>query len=327
MMRVALLDDYQGVALRMADWTSLAPRACIEAFGEHIADPDALAERLHPFHCVMLMRERTRFPRALFARLPNLRLLVTAAMWNVAIDLEAASEYGVQVCGTGDLSDSTPELTLGLILGLARHIAEEDRAVRAGKWQTRLGTILKGKTLGVLGLGTLGTKVTALGRALGMEVIAWSANLTAERAASVGARRVDKEMLFAHSDVLTIHLKLSERTRGLVTAGDLAHMKPTAYLVNTSRGPIIEEAALIAALRERRIAGAGLDVFDQEPLPLDHPFRTLDNVLVTPHIGYVSEENYRLIYGDTLEDIRAFLDGKVIRAMNRPERLRPAPPI
>ena len=322
MMRVALLDDYQGVA--MADWGSLSPRATVEAIREHITDPDALAARLHPFHCVMLMRERTRFPRALFARLPNLRLIVTAAMWNVAIDLEAATEYGVQVCGTGDVSDSTPELTLGLILGLTRHIAEEDRAVRAGKWQTTLGTIVRGKTLGILGLGVLGTKVAALGRALGMEVIAWSANLTDERAREAGAARVEKDALFERSDVLTIHLKLSDRTRGLVTARDLARMKPTAYLVNTSRGPIVDEAALIAVVKDHRIAGAGLDVFDQEPLPLDHPFRRLDNVLITPHIGYVSEENYRLIYGDTLEDIRAFLDGKVIRAMNTPAVRAPA---
>jgi phosphoglycerate dehydrogenase-like enzyme len=318
MLRVALLDDYQGVALRMADWASLAPRARIDAFSDHIADRDALAERLLPYDCVMLMRERTQFPRALFERLPNLRLLVTAAMWNVAIDLEAASAHGVQVCGTGDVSDSTPELTLGLMLGLSRRIAQEDRAVRAGQWQTTLGAILKGKVLGVLGLGILGTKVAALGRALGMEVIAWSANLTAERAREAGATRVEKEALLERADMVTIHLKLSDRTRGLITARDLARMKPSAYLVNTSRGPIVEEAALIAALRERRIAGAGLDVFDHEPLPLDHPFRTLDNVLITPHIGYVSEENYRLIYGDTLEDIRAFLDGRVVRAMNRP---------
>lgn len=318
MMRVALLDDYQGVALRMADWKSLAPRAEVEAFADHLDDMDSLAQRLRPFHCVMLMRERTRFPRALIERLPDLRLIVTAAMWNVAIDLDAATDHNVQVCGTGDLSDSTPELTLGLVLGLARRIAQEDRAVRAGRWQTTLGTILRGKTLGVLGLGVLGTKVAALGHALGMQMIAWSANLTAERASAVGAVRVEKDALFERADVLTIHLKLSDRTRGLVTALDLARMKPTAYLINTSRGPIVEEPALITALREGRIAGAGLDVFDQEPLPLDHPFRRLENVLLTPHIGYVSEENYRLIYGDVLEDIRGFLDGSVIRAMNRP---------
>lgn len=316
MFRIALLDDYQSVALALADWSSLQPRAEVTAFSDHIEDLDQLVARLRPFHCVMAMRERTRFSRELIARLPNLRLIVSAAMWNVAIDLEAASEHGVQVCGTGDQSTATPELTLGMMLSLARNIHLESRAIREGRWQTTLGFALRDKTLAVLGLGDLGTKVAALGRALGMTVIAWSQNLTPERAHQAGAGYVEKDALFAAADFLTIHLKLSERTRGLVTAAELARMKPTDYLINTSRGPIVDEAALLAALREHRIAGAALDVFDREPLPLDHPFRQMDNVLAMPHVGFVTEENYRVFYGDALEDIRGFLDGDVIRAMN-----------
>lgn len=316
MFRVALLDDYQNVALKLADWSSLGPRVEVTAFADHIDDLDRLAERLHPFHCIMAMRERTRFSRALIERLPNLRLIVSAAMWNVAIDLEAATEHGIQVCGTGDQSNATPELTLGLILALARHIHREAQAIREGKWQTTLGTSVRDKTLGILGLGNLGSKVSALGQACGMQIIAWSQNLTAERSAKLGAAYVRKDELFSQADFLTIHLKLSERTRGLVGAREIRLMKPTAYLINTSRGPIVEEAALIAALTARRIAGAGLDVFDHEPLPLDHPFRRMENVLVMPHVGFVTEENYRVFYGDALEDIRAFLDGRIIRAMN-----------
>ena len=317
MFRVALLDDYQGRALQLADWASLGPGVEVTAFGDHVEDQAALIERLRPFNCVMAMRERTHFPRQVIERLPNLKLIVSAAMWNVAIDLEAAAEHGVQVCGTGDQSNATPELTLGMMLALARHIPAEQRALREGRWQTTLGIALRGKTLAVLGLGDLGGKVAALGKALGMRVIAWSQNLTPERCAEVGVEQVDKDRLFAEADVLTVHLKLSERTRGLVAAPELALMKPTAFLINTARGPIVEEAALIAALREGRIAAAGLDVFDEEPLPLDHPFRTMDNVLAMPHVGFVTEENFRVFYGDALEDIRAFLDGKLLRPMNR----------
>jgi len=316
MFRIALLDDYQDVALRLADWSSLKPRAEVTAFSDHIEDFEQLVARLHPFQCVMLMRERTRFPRALIERLPNLRLIVSAAMWNVAIDLEAATDHGIQVCGTGDQSNATPELAIGMMLALARHIHHETVAVRDGKWQTRLGISVRDKTLGILGLGDIGSKVAALGQAFGTRILAWSQNLTPERAAAAGATYVSKDQLFSRSDFLTIHLKLSERTRGLIGRRELALMRPTAYLINTSRGPIVEEAALIAALQERRIAGAGLDVFDREPLPLDHPFRRMDNVLVMPHVGFVTEENFRVFYGDALEDIRAFLDGKVIRAMN-----------
>jgi phosphoglycerate dehydrogenase-like enzyme len=317
MIRVAILDDYQGVALRLADWQSLHPEAQMQAFSDHLDDRDALARRLHAFECVVLMRERTPFPRALFEKLPNLRLLVTAGMRNASIDLAAATERQVQVCGTEMLGYPTAELTWGLILALLRHIPGEERALREGRWQTTLGIVVRGKTLGVLGLGKLGTQVAAIGKAFGMNLIAWSQNLTAERAAAAGARLVGKEELFAAADVLTIHVVLSDRTRGLVGAADLARMKKTAYLVNTSRGPIVDEAALIAVLREHRIAGAALDVFEPEPLPAGHALTALDNLLLTPHLGYVKEENYRLLYAHAVEDIRAFLDGKVLRPLNQ----------
>jgi phosphoglycerate dehydrogenase-like enzyme len=317
MLRVAILDDYQGVALAMADWRSLHPQATIEAFADHLDDLDAVARRLHAFECVVAMRERTPFPRALFAKLPNLRLLVTAGMRNAAIDLAAATERKVQVSGTDMLPYPTAELTWGLILALFRHIPQEDRATRAGHWQTTLGIGLKGKTLGLLGLGRLGSQVARVGQAFGMEVIAWSQNLTAERAAEAGAALVTKEELFARADVVSIHLVLSPRSRGLVGAAELGRMKRTAFLVNTSRGPIVDEAALLASLEERRIAGAGLDVFEPEPLPREHPLPRLDNVVITPHLGYVTEEGYRLAYGHAVENIRAFLEGKVLRAMNQ----------
>ncbi len=317
MMRVAILDDYQGRALSLADWQSLHPAAQMQAFADHLDGLEALAQRLHTFDCVVAMRERTPFPRALFERLPNLRLLVTAGMRNAAIDLDAASERKVRVCGTDMLPYPTAELAWGLILALARHIPHEDRALREGRWQTTLGIGLKGKTLGLLGLGRLGGQVARIGKAFGMEAIAWSQNLTAERAAEAGAAPVSKEELFARADVVSVHLVLSPRSRHLVGASDLARMKPTAFLVNTSRGPIVDETALLAALRERRIAGAGLDVFEPEPLAPTHPLLALDNVVLTPHLGYVTEEGYRLAYGHAVEDIRAFLDGTVLRPLNR----------
>ncbi|MGK3995937.1 D-2-hydroxyacid dehydrogenase family protein [Sorangium sp. So ce1024] len=316
-MRLAILDDYQGVALRMADWQSLHPAAQVQAFGDHLDDLDALAERLRPFDGVVLMRERTPFPRALLERLPRLRLLVTAGMRNASIDIAAATERGVQVSGTDMLPYPTAELTWGLILALFRQIPREDRATREGRWQTTLGLGLKGKTLGLVGLGRLGGQVARVGSAFGMEVIAWSQNLTAERAAEVGARLTTKDELFGSADVVSIHLVLSPRTRGLVGAAELARMKPTAFLVNTSRGPIVDEEALVAALRGRRIAGAGLDVFEPEPLPAGHPLLALDNTVITPHLGYVTEEGYRLLYGQAVEDIRAFLDGKPLRPLNQ----------
>jgi phosphoglycerate dehydrogenase-like enzyme len=316
MIRVAILDDYQGVALKTADWQSLHPQAQMQAFADHLDGLDALAQRLHTFEVIVAMRERTPFPRALFERLPNLRLLVTAGMRNASIDLAAASERKVQVCGTDMLPYPTAELAWGLILALFRHIPREDRAVREGRWQTTLGIGLKGKTLGILGLGRLGSQMARIGKAFGMEAIAWSQNLTAARAAENGAALVSKEELFSRADIVSIHLVLSPRSRGLVGEAELAAMKPTAFLVNTSRGPIVDEAALLAALRARRIAGAGLDVFEPEPLPKNHPVLALDNVVITPHLGYVTLEGYRLAYGHAVEDIRAFLEGKVVRPIN-----------
>jgi phosphoglycerate dehydrogenase-like enzyme len=317
MMRIAVLDDYQGAALRSADWRSLHPEAQIEAFPEHIANEATLAGRLHPFEAVVLMRERTAFPRTLIARLPNLRLIITAGMRNVAIDMDAATERGIQVCGTDMLGYPTAELAWGLILALVRHIPQEDAATRQGRWQTPLlGTGLKGKTLGILGLGRLGSQSAAIGKIFGMEIIAWSQNLTDAKAAEHGARRVGKDELMSTSDIITVHLVLSGRSRGLIGAADLARMKPTAYLVNTSRGPIVEEAALIEALRARRIAGAALDVFDVEPLPAGHPLLALDNVILTPHLGYGTEEAFRVVYGQAVEAVRGFLDGKPVRPIN-----------
>ena len=315
MIRVAILDDYQERALQLADWASLHPRAQITALGAHIADPEALAHRLHAVEAVVLMRERTPFPASLIERLPNLRLIVTTGMGNRSIDVAAAQARGITVCGTRLLPSPTAELAWGLILGLLRHVAGEDRGMREGRWQRTIGTGVHGKTLGVLGLGRLGAQVAAVGRVFGMNLIAWSQNLTAEQAAAQGALLVGKDELFAAADVLTIHLVLGERTRGLVGAAELARMKPSAILVNTSRGPIVDEAALIAALGERRIAGAALDVYDVEPLPAEHKLRRLPNTLLTPHLGYVTEENYRLGYGDAVENIAAFLDGKPIRVI------------
>ena len=318
MFRVAVLDDYQQVALTMADWKILEPEGEVQAFSDNLVDVPRLAERLHTFDAVVLMRERTPFPRALLDHLPNLRLIVTAGMRNASIDVAAASEKGVLVTGTDMLAYPTAELAWGLIIGLVRHIPFEAEQMRRGAWQTTLGRGLHGKTLGILGLGRLGAQVAAVGRAFGMSVIAWSQNLTAERTEAAGAKLVSKEPLFTEADVVTIHLVLSDRTRGLVGAAELGRMKPTAYLVNTSRGPIVDGKALLETLRARRIAGAALDVFDQEPLPADHPLRSLDNVVLTPHLGYVLEENYRLLYPQAVENIRAFMTGKPVpRAINK----------
>jgi phosphoglycerate dehydrogenase-like enzyme len=317
MIRVAILDDYQGVALKAADWQSLHPDAVIEATPEHIGDETMLARRLHTFECVVLMRERTPFRRSLIDRLPNLRLIVTAGMRNAAIDTDAATERRIQICGTETLGFPTAELTWGLIIALMRHIPAEDRATRQGRWQLPvLGHGLRGRTLGILGLGRLGSQVAQVGKAFGMNLLAWSQNLTDEKAAAQGAKRVAKDELLAQSDIVTIHLVLSQRTRGLLGAADLARMKPTAYLVNTSRGPIVDEAALLECLRAHRIAGAGIDVFDVEPLPPDHPFLKLENVVLTPHLGYGIEESFQAIYGQAVEDIKSFLAGKPARPVN-----------
>jgi phosphoglycerate dehydrogenase-like enzyme len=268
----------------------------------------------------MAMRERTAFPRSVFARLPNLKLLTTTGMRNAAIDMQAASDHGVTVCGSGGVVYPTAELTWGLILALLRHIPREDRSVRGGRWQVSMGVDLNGKTLGVIGLGNLGSQVATVGKAFQMNVIAWSQNLTAERATSLGAKLVSKDELLAQSDIVSIHLVLSERTRGLVGARELGLMKPTAYLINSSRGPIVDEDALAEVLKHKKIAGAGLDTFGDEPLPLDHPFRHLDNTVITPHIGYVTEDTYKIFFAHTVENIKAFLDGTAIRVINRHQR-------
>jgi phosphoglycerate dehydrogenase-like enzyme len=329
MVRVAVLDDYQGVALEMADWGLLSPVCQVQVFTDHLTDLEALAARLRDFEIVTCMRERTPFRRDLLERLPNLRLLVTTGMRNAAIDLQAATDLGILVCGTAGGPEGPPaELTWGLILALIRHIPREDAATRDGHWGTTVGMSLAHKVLGVLGLGRLGAKVARVGEAFEMSVIAWSQNLTAYRAAQCGATLVAKDELFARSDILTIHVQLSERTRGLVGARELRLMKPTAYLINTARGPIVDEAALIQALQARAIAGAGLDVFDQEPLPPDHPFTALDNTILVPHIGYVTKDQYQVRYRETVEDIAAYLKGEPLRVLNpnvrETARARPA---
>jgi phosphoglycerate dehydrogenase-like enzyme len=315
MTRVAILDDYQDIARRMADWASLPAGTELAVFADHLSDPGAMAARLADFDAVVAMRERTAFPRGLLERLPRLKLLVTTGMRNASIDVAAAVERGIVVCGTAGLPYPTAELTWGLILALARHIAVEDRATREGRWQVSCGVGLNGKTLGVIGLGGLGSRVARIGRAFEMDVIAWSQNLTAARAAEVGAALVSRDDLLARADVVSVHLVLGERTRGLLGARELARMKRTAYLINTSRGPIVDEAALVAALRQGTIAGAGLDVYDDEPLALDHPLRRLPNTVITPHLGYVTEETYRIFYGQALEDVKAWLAGQPVRVL------------
>jgi phosphoglycerate dehydrogenase-like enzyme len=313
--RIAILDDYQNVALSLVDWGSLGAGVSVQAFHEWLGGEQAVAGRLHDFEIIVAMRERTPFPRAVFERLPNLKLVVTTGMRNAAIDVKAAAEKGVMVAGTSMLATPTVELTWGLILSLARNIPQEIQSMHSGGWQTTLGVGLQGKVLGVAGLGRLGGEVARIGQDFRMEVIAWSRNLTAERAGSLGVERVEKQELFRRADFVTIHLVLSQRSRGLIGADELAAMKPTAFLVNTSRGPIVDEPALIAALETRKIAGAALDVYDQEPLPPNHRLRTLSNVLLTPHLGYVTVENYREAYGQAVEDIRAFLAGNPIRVI------------
>lgn len=315
-MRVAILDDYQSVALGSADWSDVRVRADVTAYADHLTDEAALAQRLRDAAIVVVMRERTPFPRTLFERLPNLRLLVTTGASNRAIDTDAARDHGVTVCGTRGVGFPTAELTWGLILALARHIPEEDRAIRDGRWQVTLGEGLCGKTLGVVGLGRIGGQVAAIGRAFGMSVTAWSHNLAHSRAEERGvALAASLEELLERSDVVTVHLVLSPRTRGLIGAAELSRMRRTAFLVNTSRGPIVDEAALVEALRRKTIAGAGLDVFDQEPLPEGHPLTGLDNVVLTPHIGYVVKESYDIYYRDAVEDILSFLDGTPVRVI------------
>jgi phosphoglycerate dehydrogenase-like enzyme len=307
-IRVAVLDDYQKVARTSADWSSLEARAELTVFHDHLHDHEALVRRLARFDVICVMRERTPMTAALIAALPRLRLIASTGAANASIDTEAAAAHGVTVAHTGYASTPTIEFTWAAILGLARDIAGEAASVRAGGWQVGLGTELRGKTLGILGLGRIGSAVASIGKAFGMHVIAWSENLQEETASALGVQRVDKQALLSRSDFLTIHTRLSERTRGLIGAAELASMKPTARLINSSRGPIVDEAALVDALIGGRIAGAAVDVFETEPLPADHAFRDLPNVLATPHIGYVTEEMYRTFYSDTVKNVLAWLD-------------------
>ena len=307
-MKIAILDDYQDAALEMADWSTLTRRAEITVFNDHIADQSALVERLLPFDVVCVMRERTPLPREILQRLPKLKLIASTGSRNASIDMEAAKEQGITVAATGYRSSPTIEMTWALILASLRRIVHENNSIRNGGWQESVGQDLSGKILGVVGLGNIGGQVARIGLAFGMEIIAWSQNMTPEIAEAAGARLVSKDELFRQADIVTIHLILSGRTKGLVGAAELGLMKPTSRLINTSRGPIVDEPSLIKTLESHAIAGAAIDVFEEEPLPAQHPFRSLDNVLATPHIGYVSEGLYRTFYGDSLANITAWLD-------------------
>ncbi|MCF6508836.1 D-2-hydroxyacid dehydrogenase family protein [Blastococcus sp. MG754426] len=315
MPRIAVLDDYQSAAAEYCDWSLLPGPAEVVEFHDTAAGPDALVARLRGFDVVLAMRERTRFDRAVLERLPDLRLLVTTGMRNKSIDVAAAAELGITVCGTAAPATSTVELTWALALAALRHLPQEDAAMRAGGWQTTVGGDLHGARLGVVGLGRIGAQVARIGQAFGMDVVAWSQNLTDERAAEAGVRRVERDELFATSDVVTVHLLLSRRTRGLIGADDLALMKHTAVLVNTSRGPIVDEAALVDVLRRGAIAGAGLDVYDAEPLPRDHPLRELRRAVLTPHLGYVTRGTYEVFYRESVEDVAAWMGGAPIRVI------------
>jgi phosphoglycerate dehydrogenase-like enzyme len=315
-LRCAILDDYQNVALSMADWSSVADDVEIKVFNEHLGPPDKVVAALQGFAIVCAMRERTAFPRNVIEALPDLKLLITTGMRNASIDLEAASARGVVVCGTPGFGNATAAIATGLMLELARHIGRENAQLKAGiAWQTTIGLDLEGMTLALLGLGRLGARMAEIGRAFKMHIIAWSQNLTAAVCQQAGVEHVGRDDLFSRADFLSIHVQLSARTRGLIGAREFALMKPTAFLINTSRGPIVDETAMLTALRDKRIAGAGLDVFDIEPLPIGHPLRALDNVVLTPHLGYVAEQNYRAYYAGIVEDIRSFLDGKPVRAL------------
>jgi phosphoglycerate dehydrogenase-like enzyme len=317
MLRCVALDDYQNVAANFGDWSRLKGQVELRSLTEFIADREVLVAALADADIVIAMRERTPFDRALFERLPKLKLLITTGMKNASIDLKAAADRGVPVCGTESSAGATAELTWGLIFSLMRKIPVEAGNFRNGKWQTTVGREVSGRHLGVIGLGKLGSRVARAGLAFGMKISAWSQNLTAERCAEIGVEHAKSiDSLLQSSDIVTIHMVLSDRTRGLLKARELGLMKRDALLINTSRGPIVDEAALVAALKEKRIAGAGIDVFDKEPLPAGHPLRSLDNLVATPHIGYVTEEAYRLFYGQSVEDIAAWLAGKPVRVLS-----------
>ncbi|MDF2398576.1 D-2-hydroxyacid dehydrogenase family protein [Pseudomonas sp. 3MA1] len=315
-LQIAVIDDWQDVAREVVDWSVLQGIGQVSFLHDYPGDRELLVQRLLPFQVICVMRERTLFDAALLQRLPRLKLLLTGGMRNAAIDLEAAKALGIQVCGSDSYRQAAPELTWALLMALTRNLLNEANALRAGHWQQGLGGDLHGKTLGLLGLGNIGQRVAQFGQVFGMRVIAWSQNLSAERAAAAGVTLVGKQALFEQADVLSVHLVLSERSRHLVDAQALAWMKPDALLVNTARGPIVDEAALIAALEQGRLAGAALDVFAEEPLPAEHPFRRLPNVLATPHIGYVSRQNYRVFFSQMIEDLQAWHAGRPIRLLN-----------
>ena len=315
LQRLAILDDYQGVAMAMGPWETL-PGVEVTVFRDTITDQAALVQRLAPFDAILAMRERTPFPRALIERLPNLRLLITTAARNRSIDAAACAEKGIVFCGTPSFGDPTTDITWGLILNLMRDLPAQQASLRAGGWQTSVGWGTEGRTLGVVGLGKLGARAAKVGLALGMKVVAWSTNLTEERAAEVGVTRVDKATLLATADVVTLHLILSERSRGIIGAADLAQMKPTAFIVNTSRGPLIDQDALIAALKAGTVAGAGIDVYDSEPLPPGHPMLSAPNTMLTPHLGYVTQQNYRAYYEGAVAAVAAFNAGAPVRVIS-----------
>ena len=312
-MKIAILDDYQHVALTCADWDPLGAK--IVAFSSHIAETGDLVAQVRPFDVIVAMRERTPFTATRIGLLPNLKLLVTTGMRNASIDLAACAAAGVTVCGTRGVPGATPELTWALILSLVRHVPAEDASIRGGGWQHTLGFGLSGRTLGIVGLGNIGRAVAKVGQAFGMDVLAWSQHLSASAAQAAGITAVSKDELFALSDVVTVHYKLSERSVGLVGARELELMRPTAYLVNTSRGPLVDQDALLTALHTGNIAGAGLDVYDEEPLPAGHPLRFAPRTVLTPHLGYVTDDGYRMFYGDAVEDIAAFAAGQPVRVV------------
>jgi phosphoglycerate dehydrogenase-like enzyme len=315
-LRCAILDDYLNLTLDMADWSKVTDRIDITVFNEPFASTEAAASALKDFEIICAMRERTPFPRALFAALPKLKLLITSGTRNAAIDMEAAKEYPVVLCGTQFAHDPTAPLTMGLILELTRNIGRESARMHAGEpLQKFVGIEIEGKTLGIVGLGKLGNKVAKMAQAFGMNVIAWSPNLTPEKCKEAGVGYASKEELFATADIVTVHVVLSQRSRGLVGASELARMKPTSYLVNTARGPIVDETALLETLQQRKIAGAAIDVFSVEPLPVNHPFRQLDNIVLTPHLGYVTAESFRNHYSQMVEGIDAWFKGEVLRRL------------
>jgi phosphoglycerate dehydrogenase-like enzyme len=312
-VQLAILDDYQGVALKSADWSLLNGKAHITVFRDHLSDLAALVARLKPFDVLCVMRERTPLTRAILEQLPNLKLIASTGARNASIDLAAANERSITVCHTGYFSHGAVEMTWALILAMLRNVPEEFASLQSGRWQTSVGDDLEGKTIGLLGLGNIGARIAKIAEAFGMKIVAWSQNLTRELAERHGAILVSKEELFRTADIVTVHLVLSPRTKGIVGAKELGLMKPTAYFVNTSRGPLVDENALVHALESRAIAGAALDVYEIEPLPATHPFRSLHRLLVTPHIGFVTEKTYGIFYGDTVENIAAWLNGTPIR--------------